>query len=278
MQNSQINLDLALYAKVKRNVRDYYKLVTKHIQLIIDLKIQNIPKLLKFFKSYQKYKHLTNSEELHIFNIYPCINDDTSTTPYDPHYFYQGVWAFKKISEVALENHVDVGSEIRWVGLLSTITKVIFIDLRPFETDLTNLIVKKGDILNLPFEDKSVDSLSCLHVAEHIGLGRYGDKLDPNGTEKACKELQRVLAVNGNLYFSVPVGRQNTYFNAHRVYFPKTIIKYFKDLKLIELSGITDSGTFIENIDINTLENCKYALGLFWFRKEKRNFQQLDKA
>lgn len=241
----------------------------EHIQLVIDLKICNIPRLIKFYGSYKKYKHLINAEKLNIFDIYPCINDNTPTTPFDAHYFYQGVWAFRKIKESEAKTHVDVGSEIRWVGLLSTITKVTFIDIRPFKTDLKDLIVKKGNILNIPFEDNSVDSLSCLHVAEHIGLGRYGDELDPDGTKKACKELSRILAVNGNLYFSVPVGKQKTYFNAHRVNSPKTVIDYFKDLKLIELSGVTDSGRFIENIDIDILENSKYACGLFWFRKER---------
>jgi predicted SAM-dependent methyltransferase len=153
---------------------------------------------------------------------------------------------------------------------LSTITKVTFIDIRPFETDLKDLIIKKGNILNMPFEDNSVNSLSCLHVAEHIGRGRYGDYVDPDGTKKACRELSRILAVNGNLYFSVPVGKQKTYFNAHRVHSPGTIIQnYFKDLNLVVLSGVTDSRAFIENIDIDVLEKSNYACGLFWFRKQR---------
>jgi len=247
----------------------YYKLAKKHIRLIIDLKTRNIPKLIKFYNSYKKYKHLTNAEELNILDFYPCIGDNTPTTPFDAHYFYQGVWAFREIREIGVKSHVDVGGEIRWVGLLSTVTEVTFIDIRPFETDLKDLIVKEGNILNMPFKENSVNSLSCLHVAEHIGLGRYGDKLDPEGTKKACGKLSRILAVNGNLYFSVPVGKQKTYFNAHRVHSPRTIIEYFKGLKLIELSGITDLGKFIENIDIDILEKSNYACGLFWFRKER---------
>ena len=43
-----------------------------------------------------------------------------------------------------------------------------------------------------PFGDRSVPSLSCLHVVEHVGLGRYGDPLDPQGSIKAMRELQRV--------------------------------------------------------------------------------------
>lgn len=127
----------------------------------------------------------------------------------------------------------------------------------------------KSKVTSLPYlyRDNLVSSLFSFHVAEHIGLGRYGDKLDPDGTKKACGELSRILAVNGNLYFSVPVGKQKTYFNAHRVHSPRTIIEYFKGLKLNELSGVTDSGQFIENSDIDILEKSNYACGLFWFRK-----------
>jgi SAM-dependent methyltransferase len=249
---------------------NYWKLIKKHGHLLIDVKCRNIPRLRKFYSSYKKYKALSESEKLSVSDWYPCINDSTTITPFDAHYFYQGIWAFEKIKKSGVKSHVDVGSEIRWVGLLSTITKVTFIDIRPFETELKELTVKKGSILSLPFEDESVDSLSSLHVAEHIGLGRYGDRLDPDGTKKACKGLSRILAPNGNLYFSVPVGKQKTYFNAHRVHSAQTFIDYFKDLNLIELSGVTDSGRFIENIDINVLEKSTYACGLFWFHKDRK--------
>ena len=64
-----------------------------------------------------------------------------------------------------------------------------------------------------------------------------------------CKELSLILAPEGNLYFSVPVGRKReSIFNAHRVHSTRTIIEYLKDLKLIELSGVTDSRRFVENI------------------------------
>ena len=59
---------------------------------------------------------------------------------------------------------------------------------------LPELNFKKGNILNLPFSDYSINSLSSICVIEHIGLGRYGDQLDQFGTEKAVKELVRVLA------------------------------------------------------------------------------------
>jgi len=251
---------------------DYYKIIKKYHNLIININVPNLSKIKKFYNSYKMYKKLAPLEIVDVSDLKPRFNDNTPTTPFDAHYFYQGIWAFEKIKESGVNGHVDIGSEIRWVGLLSTITKVTFIDIRPFKTDLTNLLVKKGNILNMPYDNNSVNSLSCLHVAEHIGLGRYGDKLDAEGTKKACRELQRILAVKGKLYFSVPIGEQKTYFNAHRVHSLKTIIEYFKDLKLIELSGVTDSGRFIENIDFDLLEKSKYALGMFLFMKEKEIF------
>src|SRR2546430_15650029 len=78
-----------------------------------------------------------------------------------------------------------------------------------------------------PFGDLELSSVSCLHVAEHIGLGRYGDAIDPLGTRKAIGELARVLAVDGRLYFALPVGRPRGVFNAHRIHDPTTISRWF---------------------------------------------------
>src|SRR5207253_10606962 len=81
--------------------------------------------------------------------------------------------------------------------------------LHPFPTRRSSDL-----LLSLPFADRSVESLSCLHVAEHVGLGRYGDELDPEGTVKAARELQRVVAPAGRLYFALPVGRPRTEFRS----------------------------------------------------------------
>ena len=252
-----------------KKIKSCLQIFKKNLDLVVELKPANILRLPIFFSSYGKYKKLAKNEKVNMINIYTQLNDQTKNTSFDSHYFYQGVWAMEKIKKSKVKKHVDIGSDIRWVGLLSTITNVTFIDIRPFKTNLKNLKIEKGNILNLPFKNNSIKSLSCLHVAEHIGLGRYGDKLDPQGTKKACKELARVLAPHGNLYFSLPLGKEETYFNAHRVHNLKTIISYFKDLKLKGLSGITDWGEYIKNIKTEVLGKAYYSCGLFWFRKVK---------
>ena len=212
---------------------------------------------------------MDGAEPIRLSETYPCLFDNEAKTRFDSHYFYQGIWAFKKILQVRPKLHVDVGSYVYFVGLITAVTKVHFVDIRPLDAPgLTNFESIQGSILQMPYETGSLESLSCLHVAEHIGLGRYGDPLDPLGTKKAAEELSRCLAKGGHLLFSLPVGKPRLCFNAHRIHSPKQILDYFGDLTLVELSGTDDNKRFIEGIDIDILEASKYACGLFWFTKE----------
>lgn len=222
-----------------------------------------------YLRDLWKYSRMDGAEPIKLRDTYPCLLDKKSTTRIDSHYFYQDIWAFKKVKQSKPKLHVDVGSNVNFVGFLTAITKVDFVDIRPLDAPyLTNIENIKSSILVLPYKDNSLESISCLHVAEHIGLGRYGDSLDPLGTKKAAAELSRCLAKGGNLFFSVPVGRPRLCFNAHRIHSPGQILDYFRDLKLVELSGSTDQKEFVDNIDIAKLENEKYACGMFWFTKE----------
>jgi predicted SAM-dependent methyltransferase len=85
-------------------------------------------------------------------------------------------------------------------------------------------------------ESNSIESLSCLHVLEHVGLGRYGDTLDASGDRKAAAELMRVLAPSGRLLMVLPMNENPcVHFNAHRFYsFFQAFGELFHDLHLIE--------------------------------------------
>jgi hypothetical protein len=232
-------------------------------------KLKNlIPKYLKYHNQWKIYSSMEGAEPSEHTEAFPKIYDQTISTKFDSHYFYQDIWGFNRILESKCDYHVDIGSNVIFVGLLTAITEVTFIDIRPLRVNLKNFISKKGNILALPYESNSISSLSSLHVAEHIGLGRYGDSLDPLGTKKATKELTRVLAPSGNLYFSLPIGKPKLCFNAHRIHSTQQILEYFSDLKLLELSGVDDDGNFLENIDRNVLDSCNYGCGLFWFTKD----------
>ena len=231
--------------------------------------LSSLAKYPGYLRDLFKYSRMAGAEEIKLTNTYPCLFDKTSKSSVDSHYFYQDLWAFKKISAAKPEFHVDVGSNVNFVGFLSAITKIHFVDIRPLDvSNVRNLKNIKGSILEMPYENNSLSSISCLHVAEHIGLGRYGDPLDPFGTKKAAAELSRCLVKGGNLYFSLPVGKSRLCFNAHRIHSPQQVNEYFSDLKLVEFSGTDDNKIFTENISTDVLENSKYACGMFWFKKE----------
>jgi predicted SAM-dependent methyltransferase len=115
--------------------------------------------------------------------------------------------------------------------------------------------------------DRSLSSVSCLHVIEHIGLGRYGDALDPAGTRKATRELARVLGPGGNLFLAAPVGKPRLCFNAHRIHSAQEIPEMVPELELVEFSGVHDGGRYVEQVELSAFQNSEYACGFFWFQR-----------
>jgi hypothetical protein len=104
-----------------------------------------------------------------------------------------------------------------------------------------------------------------LHVIEHIGLGRYGDPIDPQGSIKAALELQRIVSHGGKLLLSLPIGRERICFNAHRVHAAATVLTMFPQMELVEFSFVDDDGQYRENETIAAADNLEYGCGLFLF-------------
>jgi hypothetical protein len=207
---------------------------------------------------------------LSALDAYPCVKDKTIKTGFDRHYVYHTAWAARKIKEIHPEYHTDISSSLYFSGIVSAFVPVKFYDYRPADISLSGLESLRGDLLALPFADNTINSLSCMHVIEHIGLGRYGDKMDYDGDLKAIKELKRVLAVNGSLLFVVPIGKTaKIEFNAHRIYTYKIIMEMFSDLALREFALIPEhAGQMIYGQEANDkLVDENYACGCFWFTK-----------
>ena len=226
-----------------------------------------------FVRNYFRYKKLNrgnNSFSLGAGNSYFTTYDRfLPAGSINHHYFFQDLWAAHEIYFREIKNHVDVGSRIDgFVAHLLSFCKVTYVDIRFMESGIENLTFKQGSILELPFKDDSIPSLSCLHVIEHIGLGRYGDPVDPLGYSKAAKELVRVLAPGGYLYFSTPTGKEKLYFDAHRVFSPNTIMKIFEGLQLVSFKLIDDKSSGIsEHATFEDALKCHYGCGLYLFTK-----------
>lgn len=246
-----------------------HNVVRRWVVPIVDpRRLFSVALLPKFLLELRRYRSLALGDSVAWSDAFPCLTDRLAQTPFDPHYFYQGAWLARRIRERSVPWHVDVGSSVMMVNVLSAAAKTVFVDYRPLRVSIPNLHPLAGDITKLPFADASVPSLSCLHVIEHVGLGRYGDPLDPKGSRRGASELERVLKPGGRLYLSVPVGIQKVCFNAHRIFSPATIPSFVPGLRLVSFSVVDDTGRFSEKVGLQAAEGLAYGCGMYEFVKE----------
>jgi hypothetical protein len=229
---------------------------------------KKLARSVEYMGEFRKFKAISDGRfSINLSDAYPCLTDKIKTTPFDQHYTYHPAWAARKLQQIAPKEHVDISSILSFSTVISAFISTRFYDYRPAQIQLSNFTSGSQDLKQLTFEDDSIESLSCMHTIEHIGLGRYGDELDVQGDLKSIKELKRVLQPGGSLLFVTPVGRPKIEFNGHRIYSFEQVVQYFSPLFLQEFSLITDSGGFIENADPASVKKQKYGCGCFWFKK-----------
>lgn len=229
-----------------------------------------------FLESFRRFNSLMSSgdrfQTLSWGDRYPCYYDNTKDIGFDSHYIYHTAWAARILANINPKSHIDISSVLYFSTIISAFIPTEFYDYRNVNVRLSNFRSKRGDLLSLPFKSNSVRSLSCMHTLEHIGLGRYGDNLDPDGDLKSASELSRVLSKDGNLLIVVPVGKPRILFNAHRVYAYKYVIDMFKGLRLLDFSLIPDNYKkygIVFNPSQRVVDKQFYGCGCFHFKNEK---------
>lgn len=232
------------------------------------VKLKNVKQQFEFIKLESNMLHRGFKIDWEDKNL--CLYDFTDSTNFDSHYVYHTAWSIRKVLEIMPIKHIDISSSLYFSSTLSAFLPVDFYDYRPANLTLSNLVCKRADVTKLDFKSESIDCLSCMHVVEHIGLGRYGDSLDAGGDLVAINELKRVIKKSGKLIFVVPVGKPKIQFNAHRIYSYEQIIEYFSDFALKEFSLIPDNALeigMVYNADSNLVKRQDYACGCFVFQK-----------
>ncbi|MDZ4829038.1 MAG: DUF268 domain-containing protein [Phycisphaerae bacterium] len=235
---------------------------------------------LSFPGDFLRFRRLVTNDELgrrpRWRDLHACLTDRTSLTTFDRHYVYHPAWALRVLLETRPDEHVDISSILAFAAMASAIVPVRFYDFRPAPLVLSGLRCDRADLRALPFDDRSIASLSCMHVIEHIGLGRYGDPIDPDGDGTALRELERVLAPGGTLLVVVPVGSPRVCFNAHRVYSRDAIVRRVPSLVLRSFALIPDAPApgkydpgLIEGADADLVAQQRYACGCFRFERPR---------
>ncbi len=240
----------------------------RHFKAFLKNEIVHAKKVAAFKKQFNQFKDQLGADI--IISEYQCLDDNTGTTPIEPHYTYHPAWAARVLAQIKPSKHIDISSTTNFSNIASAFIPFEFYDYRPANIHLPNYTSGSADLTNLHFESNSIESLSCMHTVEHIGLGRYGDPIDVNGDIKAMKELQRVVKTNGNLLFVVPIGTPRIEFNAHRIYAYDTIIKAFSGFVLTEFCLIPDDFEnvgYVVNPTIELINRQNWGCGCFWFTK-----------
>lgn len=200
--------------------------------------IKDTARFIKDFKCYNSLNRRKSFEAI-LKNIWPIADWDNTASDLS-YYFWQDLWAAKKIYKAKPEAHFDVASRVDgFVAHLLTFMPVTVMDVRPLPWKVEGLNFIQADATNLEgIEDNSIQSLSSLCALEHFGLGRYGEPVDPEACFNAMRSMQRVLRVGGHLYLAVPVGRDGVSFNAARVFSPETVISTLDKLTLVDFTVV----------------------------------------
>lgn len=229
-------------------------------------------------KDAERYSKLNNHSTMEIVKEYsmPIYTDKVATAGSIHSYFWQDLWAARKIYQNSPQQHYDIGSRIDGfiAHLLTFRDHVNLIDIRPLDREVDGLSFVCADATYLNnFDDNSIESLSALCSLEHFGLGRYGDLIDPDACYKCFRAIEHKVQAGGNIYLSLPIGKEHLEFNAHRVFFASTILNSFPQCELIEYS-CTYNGYIEHDVDIHKYDNDLSLggsrFGLFHLRKYER--------
>lgn len=198
------------------------------------------------------------------------LDDSGASLGFDRHYVFHTAWAARVLARTKPAEHVDISSTLYFCSIMSAFVRIVYCEYRPVDLGLDGLVARRADLLHLPFDSDSIRSLSCMHVLEHVGLGRYGDPLDPDGDLKAIAELKRALAPGGDLLVAVPIGTRRLSFNAQRIYDYEQFVSYLDGLELVECALVPDDparGGVLLNPAAAAFDEQRCGCGCFWFRK-----------
>jgi len=233
------------------------------------LKIKKILYLPKFFFDLIKFKKLNGK----INYLFPIIGEHLEESgKIILHYFYQDLIIASYIFKNNPLKHVDIGSRLDgFVSHVGSFREIEVFDIRDNKINFKNIKFTKLDLNNISNElENYTDSLSCLHTIEHIGLGRYGDKIDINGYKKAFNNLIKIIKKGGLLYISFPIAEKTeVLFNSERRFHPRDILQWSDQLQLHKFDYIDDDENIFYDINLLNFNPDKLfnGCGIYIFKK-----------
>ena len=180
---------------------------------------------LREYYSFTRAKH-KSQHRFGELSINPRLNEFVSNSAKPTkHYFVQDNFVADFLSEIRPISLLDIGSRVDgYINQIRHICPVTVLDIRHPNYELKNVNHVIGDLMDENsikrlLKNNDYPIISCLHTIEHIGLGRYGDKIDVNGDSISLSNLFMNMSSGAQLILSVPFSdKPRVEFNAQRVY------------------------------------------------------------
>ena len=151
---------------------------------------------------------------------------------------------------------------------------VTAVDLNDIEYEMPRVTFCKRDINELDFDDGQFDVIMNSSTIEHVGLeNRYGAEKRPDGDLVAMEKLSKLLALEGRMILTIPVGVDAIFEPFHRIYGSERLPKLLAYYKIRQEEFWTKGGIDLWNeCDKQTALSTTgstdhYALGLFLLGK-----------
>lgn len=113
----------------------------------------------------------------------------------------------------------------------------------PLVTDYSEIVYEFGPMNYARPADVAGPFAAIVSISsfEHSGLGRYGDAIDADGDLKAMQWASGLLKPGGKLFLAVPLGKDKTVGNWHRIYGRERLPKLLDGWNLIDSFGYEEA-------------------------------------
>jgi hypothetical protein len=167
---------------------------------------------------------------------------------------------------------LDFGADVAFLSLAAAQRghHVVALDRLPSALDYRHKRVEflQADILRRPLADRTFDQILNCSSIEHVGLsGRYGSGEAVDGDLEAMGILRDMLAPQGRMILTVPVGRDLVCAPKHRIYGTERLPRLLDGFRVDEEQYWRKDGVWIDTDRESALETegsaWFYSLGLF---------------
>ena len=192
---------------------------------------------LLLYPQLRKYRAGINAAHP-LFGVPTRMVGDASANPTEffDHYDAFGYWVAKKLSgKTGRQSTLDIGSVKLMNAMLSASHDVTALVLADCGDQISSVKYIKHDVSDrLPFGDNVFDVFTSSVSLPLVGLGRYGDKLNPACLPHLIDELDRVMKAEADLLISMCLGRNVLNFNNGWFLDMPTIEKLFPNWRVVD--------------------------------------------